>query len=130
MKNKVKNKKIAFLGVTFKPNTDDMRDSTSLMMIPYLCKKGAFVNYYDPSGKKNHFNKINNCRYFNNIQDACKNVDLIILHTEWDEFKTLEFKKIVKNNKFKIFDLRNLYNNLDMKKKKNKYFSIGRPDPI
>ena len=130
LKNKVKNKKIAFLGVTFKPNTDDMRDSTSLMMIPYLCKKGAFVNYYDPSGKKNHFNKINNCRYFNNIQDACKNVDLIILHTEWDEFKTLEFKKIVKNNKFKIFDLRNLYNNLDMKKKKNKYFSIGRPDTI
>ncbi len=130
LKNKVKNKKIAFLGVTFKPNTDDMRDSTSLMMIPYLCKKGAIVNYYDPSGKKNHFNKINNCRYFNNIQDACKNVDLIILHTEWDEFKSLEFKKIVKNNKFKIFDLRNLYNNLDMKKKKNKYFSIGRPDTI
>ncbi len=130
LKNKVKNKKIAFLGVTFKPNTDDMRDSTSLMMIPYLCKKGAIVNYYDPSGKKYHFNKINNCKYFNNIQDACKDVDLIILHTEWDEFKSLEFKKIVKNNEFKVFDLRNLYNNLDMKKKKNKYFSIGRPDTI
>ena len=61
---------------------------------------------------------------FNNIQDACKNVDLIILHTEWDEFKTLEFKKIVKNNKFKIFDLRNLYNNLDMKKKKINTFQL------
>ncbi len=51
----LKNKKIAFLGVTFKPNTDDMRDSTSLKMIPYLCKNGAIVNYYDPTGKKKRF---------------------------------------------------------------------------
>ena len=53
----IKNKRISFLGVTFKPNTDDMRDSTSLSMIPYLCKKGAKVNYYDPSGEKNEFMK-------------------------------------------------------------------------
>ena len=53
----IKNKKISFLGVTFKPNTDDMRDSTSLKMIPYLCKKGAKVNYYDPSGEKIEFKK-------------------------------------------------------------------------
>ena len=53
----LKNKKISFLGVTFKPNTDDMRDSSSLKMIPYLCKKGAKVRYYDPSGEKNEFKK-------------------------------------------------------------------------
>ena len=53
----IKNKKISFLGVTFKPNTDDMRDSTSLKMIPYLCKKGVKVRYYDPSGEKNEFKK-------------------------------------------------------------------------
>ena len=57
----VKNKKIAFLGVTFKPNTDDMRDSTSMSMIPYLCKKGAKINYYDPSGEKKEFKKYKNC---------------------------------------------------------------------
>ena len=51
----LKNKKISFLGVTFKPNTDDMRDSSSLKMIPYLCKKGARVSYYDPSGEKRSF---------------------------------------------------------------------------
>ena len=80
--------------------------------------------------EKNHFKKLIIADTLI-ILNACKNVDLIIiLHTEWDEFKTLEFKKIVKNNKFKIFDLRNLYNNLDMKKEKNKYFSIGRPDTI
>ena len=51
----LKNKKVSFLGVTFKPNTDDMRDSTSLKMIPYLCRKGAIVSYYDPTGKKKEF---------------------------------------------------------------------------
>ena len=124
---KIKNKKISFLGVTFKPNTDDMRDSTSLKMIPYFCKKGAEISYYDPSGEKVEFQKLKNCSYFSNIKDSCKNADLIILHTEWDEFKTLDFKKLVKKKGFKIFDLRNLYNSGDMIKKKIKYYSIGRP---
>ena len=123
-----KNKKIAFLGVTFKPNTDDMRDSTSLKMIPYLSKKGAKVFYYDPTGFKSEFKRINNCKFVNNIKDVCKNADLVILHTEWDEFKSIDFKKLVKNKKFKLYDLRNLYNIEDMKKKNIKYHSIGRPN--
>ena len=124
----VRNKKIAFLGVTFKPNTDDMRDSTSLKMIPYLCKKGAKVSYYDPSGKKNEFSKIKNCKYENNIKSNCKNADLIVLLTEWDEFKAIDFKKINKNKNLKIYDLRNLYDLDQMKDKKVKYYSVGRPD--
>ena len=124
----IKNKRIAFLGVTFKPNTDDMRDSTSLKMIPYLCKKGAKVSYYDPSGKKKEFSKIKNCRYENNIKNNCKNADLIILLTEWDEFKALDFKKINQNRNFKIYDLRNLYRLDQMKEKNLKYYSVGRPD--
>ena len=123
----LKNKKISFLGVTFKPNTDDMRDSTSLKMIPYLCKKGAIVNYYDPTGEKQQFKKIKNCSFKKNIKDNCNNVDLIVLLTEWDEFKTIDFKKVVKNKKFKIYDLRNLYNQEEMRSKKINYFSIGRP---
>ena len=55
LSNKIKNKKITFLGVTFKANTDDMRDSTSLSMIPALQKKGAKITYYDPSGEKKEF---------------------------------------------------------------------------
>ncbi len=124
----LKDKKISFLGVTFKPNTDDMRDSTSLKMIPYLSKKGAIINYYDPSGEKNEFRKIKNCSYKNNIKNNCNNSDLIILLTEWDEFKTIDFKKIVKNNKFKVYDLRNLYNPEEMKRNKIKYYSVGRPN--
>jgi UDPglucose 6-dehydrogenase len=122
----IRNKKISFLGVTFKPNTDDMRDSTSLKMIPYLCKKGAKVNYYDPTGEKKEFKRIKNCSYKQNIKSNCLNADLIILLTEWDEFKTINFKKIVKNKKFKVYDLRNLYSLEEMKKNKIKYYSVGR----
>jgi UDPglucose 6-dehydrogenase len=122
----IKNKKIAFLGVTFKPNTDDMRDSPCLTMIPYLHKKGAKITYYDPTGIKEEFIKLNNCKFYNQINLTCKNADLIILHTEWDEFKSLDFRKIVKNKKFILYDLRNLYNIEEMKKMQVRYVSIGR----
>ena len=124
--NKIKNKKIAFLGVTFKPNTDDMRQSSSLSMIPFLLKRGAKVTYYDPSGEKKEFSKLKNILFCNNVNDACKNVDLVIIHTEWEEFKALDFKKLYKKKKFKIYDMRNLYSTELMKKKGFDYYSIGR----
>jgi UDPglucose 6-dehydrogenase len=124
----LKNKTIVFLGVTFKPNTDDMRDSLSLKMIPYASKKGANIIYYDPTGEKKEFKSLKNCNFSNNIKNMCKKADLIILHTEWDEFKNLDFKKLSKSKKTKIYDLRNLYAFADMKKKKIKYYSIGRPN--
>ena len=125
LNNKIKNKKIAFLGVTFKPGTDDMRDSASLKLIPYLTKKGAKVSYYEPTGIKNDFDKTK-VIYFNNIKDACKNSDLLIIHTEWNEFKQLNFNRLNNKKKFKIYDLRNLYSPSKMKNKNIKYFSIGR----
>ena len=126
LSNKIKNKKISFLGVTFKPNTDDMRQSTSLTMIPFLSKKGAKITYYDPTGKKNEFSSLKNVSFCNSINNACNNADLVIIHTEWEEFKALDFKKLSKKKKFKIFDIRNLYSVKDMKKKGFNYYSIGR----
>ena len=126
LSNRIKNKRIAILGVTFKPNTDDMRESTSLFMIPFLNKKGAKITYYDPSGEKSEFSKLNKVLFSNNIKSACTKADLIIIHTEWDEFKTLDFKKICKNKNFCIYDMRNLYSPEKMKKSGIKYFSIGR----
>ena len=125
LKNKVNNKNICFLGVTFKANTDDMRDSSSLTMIPALIKKGAKINYFDPTGEKSDFKKFNNVTFSNNIKDAIKKSDLIIIHTEWNDFKTINFKKDVKNKKFSIFDMRNIYSANKMKDQKIKYFSIG-----
>ena len=127
LRNNIKNKKIVFLGVTFKPNTDDMRDAASLYMIPYLLKKNASISYYDPTGEKKEFKKLKNCNFYSDVKRACNYADLIILHTEWDEFKSLNFKKITKNKKFILYDLRNLYNFEYMRKEKIKYFSIGRP---
>ena len=124
----LKGKKISILGVTFKPNTDDMRDSTSLKMMPYLSKKGAIISYYDPSGEKNEFKNLLNCKFKKNIRENCLNADLIILLTEWDEFKSIDFQKAVKKKNFKVYDLRNIYTRDEMKRNKIKYYSIGRPD--
>ena len=125
LNNNVRNKKICFLGVTFKANTDDMRDSSCLTMIPSLVKKGAKINYFDPTGKKNDFNKIKNVTFSNDVKSAIAKADLIIIHTEWNDFKSINFKKDVKNKNYKVFDMRNIYSPKKMKELKIKYFAIG-----
>ena len=124
--NNFNNKIITFLGVTFKPNTDDMRESSSISMIKYLNKKKCKIRYYDPSGEKVEFKNLKNVNYYENLSNACLNSDLIILHTEWNEFKSLNFKKLVKKRNFKIYDMRNLYSPDKMRKLNIKYFSVGR----
>ncbi len=126
LNKKIKNKKITFLGVTFKANTDDMRDSSSLIMIPFLSRKGAIIKYYDPTGEKKELNKIKNVSYKNSIKKAVENSDLVILHTEWNDFKSINFKNLSKNKKLIIYDLRNIYSSEKINKQGFKYFSIGR----
>ena len=126
LKGKIKNKNICFLGVTFKANTDDMRDSSTLTMIPALSKKGAIINYYDPSGEKNNFKNIKNVTFSKNIKSAIHNSDLVIIHTEWNDFKSINFKSLIKKKNFIIYDMRNIYSPSKMKKAKIKYFGIGR----
>ena len=94
-------------------------------MCPFytFCKANVF--YYDPSGYKKNF-KNKRIKFCSNIKDACNKTDLLIIHTEWNEFKQLNFKKINKKKSFKVFDMRNLYSPSDMKKNKINYFSIGR----
>jgi len=127
--NKIKNKIICFLGVTFKANTDDLRDSSAINLISKFIKKGAKINYYEPTGSKEILDKHKNVKYFDDLYLAVKKVDLIIIHTEWDEFKNLNFSKIKNNNqKVIIYDLRNLYDNKSFINKNNiSYYSIGRP---
>ena len=125
LNGKINNKKICFLGVTFKANTDDMRDSSSLSMIPSLVKKGAKINYFDPTGEKVDFKTLKNVSFSKDISTAIKNADLIIIHTEWNDFKSINFKNEVKNKKFAIFDMRNIYSSIKMKELKIKYFGVG-----
>ena len=122
----LKNKIITFLGVTFKPNTDDMREASSIPMMNFLSKKNCKIRYFDPSGKKKELSKIKNVQFYKNISSACFKSDLIIIHTEWNVFKLLNFKNLVKKKNFSIYDMRNIYSPAKMKKMKIKYFGVGR----
>ena len=126
LKNKIKNKRITFLGVTFKANTDDMRESSSLVMIPSLISKGAKIKYYDPSGYKKDFDKFKNISFSENIKSACIDADMIIIHTEWNDFKALNFKKLSSKKNVIVYDMRNILSPDKMKKDKINYFGIGR----
>ena len=126
LNRKIKNKIITFLGVTFKPNTDDMRDSSSLKMIPWLLKKGAIIRYFDPTGYKTEFKKFKNVINKTSIKDAVHGADLVIIHTEWNDFKSINFKSLVKGKKFMIFDMRNIYSSSKIKDQGFKYYSVGK----
>ena len=126
LNNKIRNKKITFLGVTFKANTDDMRDSSSLSMIPSLVKKGAKIKYFDPTGFKKEFSKIKNVSYIDNIKDSVKGSDLVIIHTEWNDFKSINFRNLAKGKKFIIYDMRNIYLPSKIINQGFKYYCIGR----
>ena len=125
MKNKINNKTISFLGVTFKANTDDMRDSSSLKLIPYLSKRGAKIKYYDPTGFKKEFKNLKNTEFSNSINEAIYGSDLVIIHTEWNDFKSINFKNFSKNKKLIIYDMRNIFSPSKIKKLGLKYFGIG-----
>ena len=103
-----------------------MREASSLSIIKYLSLNGAIVRYYDPTGEKNEFKKMKNVKYYNKISDVCKGSDLVIIHTEWNEFKILNFKNLVKKKIFSVFDMRNIYSPLKMKKNNIDYHCIGR----
>ena len=125
-KNKVRNKVITFLGVTFKANTDDMRESPCLKLIPPLISKGVKINYYDPTGPKKELEKLKNVSFSNNVVDATKKADLIVIHTEWNEFKQLNFKKLTKNKNVIVYDMRNIYLPEKMKKNGIKFYAVGK----
>jgi UDPglucose 6-dehydrogenase len=107
----LKNKKIAILGLSFKPNTDDIRDAVSIKIIKTLLNKGAHITAYDPAAMKNFKKLFNNITYANTPLDCIKDADCALIITEWDEFKKLkpeDFTKLMKNPA--IVDGRRIYN--------------------
>lgn len=119
---------IAVLGLTFKPNTDDLREAPSLYNIPILLDEGANIKAYDPVGE-NNFKKIypKEITYCNNIEETLKNADICFIFTEWDEIKNIELGKYDELMKTPIvLDGRNCYDLNEVKKEKMIYESIGR----
>ena len=103
-----------------------MREASSIPMINYLNKKGSKIRYYDPSGRKRELDKLKNVKFYSSISSACIKSDLIIIHTEWNAFKLLDFKRLVKKKNFKVFDMRNIYSQDKMRDLRIDYTSIGR----
>ncbi len=124
----VKSKSVlSFLGLSFKPNTDDIRESSSIKLANYLQEKGYIINCFDPVAMENAKKEFINFNYFNNAQEACNKVDAIIIGTEWNEFRALNFSEIAKIvREKKIFDLRNIYDESELQKLGFEYYGTGK----
>lgn len=121
--------KIAVLGVSFKPNTDDVRDAPSLVIIPLLQEEGAKVAAYDPVAMKEADKHLENVTWCKDAYEAAKDADVLVIITEWNEFRALDLEKLGGLMKSKrIVDMRNIYKVKDMKSSGFHYVSIGRPE--
>ncbi len=127
-KNDLKGKHFALWGLAFKPNTDDIREAPALYIIDALLKEGATVTAFDPEAMKNVKQQLgNSITYAESQYDALKDADALIIATEWNEFRTPEFAKIVSLLKNKaIFDGRNLFDLAAMQELGFHYVSVGR----
>lgn len=124
----LKGKKIGMLGLSFKPNTDDMREAPSLVLIQSLLESGCEVKAYDPAAMHETKRKIGNViTYCNSIEETIEGTDALFLVTEWAEFRVLDPKRIVSLMKTPlVFDGRNIYDPREMREGGVTYFSIGR----
>ncbi len=122
-------KTVAMLGVTFKPNTDDMRDAPSLTIVPSLVGGGAKVRVVDPQGRHEGEALLPGVHWIEDPYKAAQNADLLVVLTEWNEFRALDLKKLAKKMAVpRMADLRNIYSPKDAKRAGfDAYDSIGRP---
>ena len=125
--NLIKGDQVSLLGLSFKPNTDDVRDSTSLKIAKLLQDKGIFVKSYDPEAMDNAKKENTELQLCDSAYDACEEAKAIIIGTEWNEFRALDFLKIKGSSKnLVIFDLRNIYNAKEIINLGFQYFGTGK----
>ena len=121
-------KTIAALGLTFKPETDDLRDSPALSILPPLKEKGAFIRAHDPQAIPESKKLVPEFQYVDSPYEACEKADAIVLLTEWNQYRALDLQKVRSLMNGNVFiDLRNVYDPKRMRAKGFKYFSVGRP---
>jgi UDPglucose 6-dehydrogenase len=124
----VAGKTIAVLGLTFKPNTDDMRDSPSLAILPRLAAAGAAIRAFDPAGIDEARNLMPDLVYCDDAYDAADGADALVLLTEWNEFRALDLARLGRLlSEPLVIDLRNVYQPAEMAAARLSYVSIGRP---
>ncbi|GJL85975.1 MAG: UDP-glucose 6-dehydrogenase [Micavibrio sp.] len=125
----VDGKRIGVLGVAFKPNTDDVREAPSLQIIPLLQDEGAKVAAYDPAAMEEAAKELEKIEWCKDAYEVAKDADVLVIITEWNEFRALSLGKLGELMKSKVLvDLRNIYKPEDMEDKGFRYISIGRPE--
>lgn len=128
MGGNVRGKTIGILGLTFKPNTDDMRDAPSIAIIQSLQDAGAKIRAYDPEGMEAAKAFLNGVDYAADVYDAASGADALVLITEWNAFRSLDLKRIAETMTGNVFiDLRNVYRRKEVETTGLNYVSIGRP---
>jgi UDPglucose 6-dehydrogenase len=124
----IEGKIIAVLGLTFKPNTDDMREAPSLVLLPALQQAGAIVRAHDPQGMDQAEQLFTGVRFCDSPYDAIEGADALVIVTEWDAYRALDLDRIFQTMKSPVVvDLRNIYRPEEMAAKGFRYSSIGRP---
>lgn len=124
----VRGKTIAIFGVTFKPNTDDMRDAPSLVIVPLLAERGATIRAYDPQGRKQAQPLLPDLTWCESALEAAKDADIAVVMTEWNEFRALNLRTLKKRMRGNILvDLRNVFRPEHVQQCGFVYESIGRP---
>lgn len=124
----VEGKKIGVLGVSFKPNTDDIREAPSLVIIPLLQEEGAQIAAFDPAAMDNAAKVLEDVQWCNDAYDVAKDADVLVIITEWNEFRALDLDRIASLMKEHcIVDMRNIYKLSEMEGRDFHYISIGRP---
>ncbi|RJQ44898.1 MAG: UDP-glucose/GDP-mannose dehydrogenase family protein [Nitrospiraceae bacterium] len=125
---KVRGKTICILGLSFKPNTNDIREAPALFIISRLLKAGAKIRAYDPVAMDDARKELPKITYCKDAYDAAKGADAVVIVTEWNQFRNLDLARIRKLSKGAFFfDLRNIYEPERLRKVGFKYFSVGRP---
>ncbi len=121
-------KTIGVLGLTFKPETDDMRESPAATILPALLEKGAKIRAHDPKGMEEAKSYLPaDIEYVQNSYEACEGADAVVLLTEWNQYRALDLKRIKELMKSPIFiDLRNVYDPKNMKQLGFRYTGVGR----
>jgi UDPglucose 6-dehydrogenase len=125
---KVRGKTVALLGLTFKPNTDDMREAASLVIVPALQAAGARIRAYDPEGMEQAKLVLADVDYAPDAYGCVEGADALVILTEWDAFRALDLARIkAKLREPLIIDLRNIYRPDEMRRRGFTYVSVGRP---
>ncbi|MBV8446781.1 MAG: UDP-glucose/GDP-mannose dehydrogenase family protein [Hyphomicrobiales bacterium] len=124
----IRGKKVALLGLTFKPNTDDMRDAPSLAIVSTLQEAGALVRAYDPEGMEQAKGLLHKVEYTPDAYSCVDGADALVIVTEWDAFRALDLDRIKSLlHEPLIIDLRNIYRPEEMRRRGFRYVSVGRP---